>query len=37
MSFLGDGNLVIGSNIEVQMEKAKKMINVGKVKATEEW
>ena len=31
---LGDGNLLIGSNIEVQMEKAKKIGSVGKVKVS---
>lgn len=37
MQFLGDGNLQIGCDIELQMEKAKKIIRVGKIKVTQEF
>lgn len=34
MRVWGDGNLLIGCNTEVQMERGKKMISVGNVKVT---
>lgn len=34
MSVLGDGNLLIGFSTEVQVEKAKKVISVGKVEVS---
>lgn len=37
MQVLGDGNMQIGCDIKLQMEKAEEIIRVGRVKVTQEF